>query len=345
MAWIEKNPYSWSNPIARDLHQRLLDTFIEPLEVRTLVKSAGKPDASTIMFNTNIRQVWADTLERATQQGGLGALLNFIATKSSAPEDLNQFIKELLNDESPATTPIVGGGGQLQPAVAAITQPEALLYKHDLSEAIGDVQPLVDAVGRVMAWRSSVCHLSVRGSTGLTYSGTGTLLTNGRILTNRHVTYPDGSKATAIDVAFHYELDMKREVVKADLSDAHDGGTDDWATFALAGAPPATATPFDLANHAVAKAGERAFIIQHPRGREKRLAFVRNQISDVEARLIHYITDTESGSSGSPVFNTQGKLIGIHRAGGDPQRFAGVPPVKNNEGVRIDAVVAAILTP
>ncbi len=30
MAWIEENPYKWHDPIARDLHQRLVNTFYEP---------------------------------------------------------------------------------------------------------------------------------------------------------------------------------------------------------------------------------------------------------------------------------------------------------------------------
>src|SRR6266545_4394013 len=49
--------------------------------------------------------------------------------------------------------------------------------------------------------------------------------------------------------------------------------------------------------------GEGAYIVQHPGGRRKRLGFVRNQVSDFDERVLTYLTDTEPGSSGSPVFN------------------------------------------
>ena len=71
--------------------------------------------------------------------------------------------------------------------------------------------------------------------------------------------------------------------------------------------------------------------------------FVRNRVSSVETRRVYYLTDTEPGSSGSPVFNGMGQMIALHRAGGTPQKFTGLPPVKKNEGVRIDVIAPAIL--
>lgn len=340
-AWIETNPYMWHEPIARDLHQRLVDTFYDPEEVRNLVRAAKKPDASTIDFRKSIRMVWVETLDRGTQQGGLGTLLRYIVDSTSAAEDLKTFVAQLLADKKPAAAPSVGARDA--PAVHPVR--EALLFEMDLTEAVGDVQPLVDAVGRVMKWRSSVCHLLVLAKNGMEYNGTGTLLVGGRVLTNHHLAFPDGNRAVTITVAFDYEKNATRQTIAGDVATIRDGAPDDWATFALTVEAPATATPLDLAaNQAVAQQGERAFILQHPGGREKRLAFVRNRISEVSQRTIHYITDTEPGSSGSPVFNAQAQLIAIHRAGGDPQKFVGVAPVKHNEGVRIDAVAAAILS-
>jgi Trypsin-like peptidase domain len=89
-------------------------------------------------------------------------------------------------------------------------------------------------------------------------------------------------------------------------------------------------------------AAERAFILQHPDGDLKRLAFVRNRIASVADRRVYYLTDTKGGSSGSPVFDARGKLIALHRAGGEPQKLAGVDPVKKNEGVRMDVIAATV---
>ena len=60
---------------------------------------------------------------------------------------------------------------------------------------------------------------------------------------------------------------------------------------------------------------ESAYIIQHLGGQRKRLGFVRNQVSSFDERVIHYLTDTQEGSSGSPVFDGQGRLIASQYAG------------------------------
>src|SRR4030095_4414197 len=66
-----------------------------------------------------------------------------------------------------------------------------------------------------------------------------------------------------------------------------------------------------------------AYIIQHPAGERKRLGFVRNQVSSFDDRVVHYLTDTKEGSSGSPVFDAQGRLIALHHAGARPQEVLG----------------------
>ena len=87
-----------------------------------------------------------------------------------------------------------------------------------------------------------------------------------------------------------------------------------------------------------------AFIVQHPAGDRKRVAFVRNQITWVDDRVVQYLSDTQTGSSGAPVFDRDGRLIALHRAGGRPQEVAGKQPLRKNEGVRIDRVVAGLKT-
>jgi V8-like Glu-specific endopeptidase len=69
---------------------------------------------------------------------------------------------------------------------------------------------------------------------------------------------------------------------------------------------------------------------------------VRNQVSSFDDRVLHYLTDTQQGSSGSPVFDAQGRLIGLHHAGGTPQQVIGKPPMAKNEGIRIPRVVAGL---
>lgn len=62
-----------------------------------------------------------------------------------------------------------------------------------------------------------------------------------------------------------------------------------------------------------AEKGGRAHIIQYPGGDSLVFAMNRNQVRLVTNSRIYYTTDTKSGSSGSPVFNSRWRLIGLHR--------------------------------
>jgi endonuclease G len=84
-------------------------------------------------------------------------------------------------------------------------------------------------------------------------------------------------------------------------------------------------------------AGQLLNCVQHPAGRMKELALQKNDVTHVFADRIHYTTDTEPGSSGSPVFNNQWDLVALHHAAGDPDP---AHPGKwlDNEGMRIDSI-------
>lgn len=79
-------------------------------------------------------------------------------------------------------------------------------------------------------------------------------------------------------------------------------------------------------------------IVQHPRGRRKEVAVQQNRLTHIFSNHLRYTTDTEPGSSGSPVFNNGWDLLAIHHAGGE---FSG-GAWKNNQGVRVDRIVADI---
>lgn len=61
--------------------------------------------------------------------------------------------------------------------------------------------------------------------------------------------------------------------------------------------------------------GEFLNIIQHPNGEPKQLALRENEFIDLLENFIHYKTDTAPGSSGSPVFNDQWEIVGLHHSG------------------------------
>lgn len=81
-------------------------------------------------------------------------------------------------------------------------------------------------------------------------------------------------------------------------------------------------------------------IIQHPRGRAKRVAIRNNLVSSVSDVEMRYFTDTEGGSSGSPVFNDQWKAVALHRAHrfATGVQFQGKDSAYVNVGTRLSAI-------
>lgn len=88
---------------------------------------------------------------------------------------------------------------------------------------------------------------------------------------------------------------------------------------------------------------QHIYIIGHPGGGSLSFSIHDNLLLDYEERFIHYRTPTEGGSSGSPVFNQQWKLIGLHHKGGELPKLNGqVGTYEANEGIWIQAIKKAV---
>jgi len=85
------------------------------------------------------------------------------------------------------------------------------------------------------------------------------------------------------------------------------------------------------------KAGDRVYIIQHPNGGPKKIGMIHNVVRMVGPDVVQYLTDTEEGSSGSPVFDETWSLVALHHASVQ-DRKAGLVEARN-QGRRIDRVV------
>jgi hypothetical protein len=83
----------------------------------------------------------------------------------------------------------------------------------------------------------------------------------------------------------------------------------------------------------------RVYIIGHPKGGTLSFSLNDNRLLDYDDRVLHYRAPTEGGSSGSPVFNADWQLLGLHHSGGNFARLNNEPGrYVANEGIWIEAI-------
>lgn len=191
-------------------------------------------------------------------------------------------------------------------------------------------------------------------------TGTGFLIGNGLFITNQHV-IGNAQEALACTVTFDRELDPSRiplatstyRLDPARLFVSSPENQLDFAVVALGARIAGTASPEALgfcplspeANKHVL--GMNVNIIQHPNGNYKQVAIRNNLLTYRTQNALLYETDTDLGSSGSPVFNDYWDVIALHHYGQPyltklDATDAPDIPIFANEGARISAVHAAL---
>lgn len=173
------------------------------------------------------------------------------------------------------------------------------------------------------------------------------------LLTNAHVLDPTGDSG-GIDpagavVSFQAHATVPparafgiRSVVWSSPRDALD------VTVATLDADVPLTASYRIARHMPVR-GSRVIVIGHPGGGTLAFSLADNELLDYEddpgaIGRLHYRTPTEGGSSGSPVFTQDWRLIGLHHAGGEAlPRLNGQPGTyQANEGIRFDRIRAAL---
>lgn len=193
----------------------------------------------------------------------------------------------------------------------------------------------------------SVCRLLLGGAP----VGTGFLVAPGLLLTNNHV-LPDAALAGDFVAEFDYELDsddQPRRTTRIPLDPAEMFHTSLPLDYTLVGVMPANRRseplprfgwlPLDPRTDKILE-GEPVVIIQHPQGREKQLCLFHSELVDRAGNYLYYTTDTEIGSSGSPAFNRNWQIVGLHHASSGTNRHNQGRMVHANEGVRVSVIMA-----
>jgi endonuclease G, mitochondrial len=85
-------------------------------------------------------------------------------------------------------------------------------------------------------------------------------------------------------------------------------------------------------------------IIQHPRGEPKRIALRNNLVTAADNEQIRYFTDTDFGSSGSPVCDDSWLVVALHRGARyvSGVRYQGKDTAYVNFGSQIQAILADV---
>ncbi|AQU80188.1 endonuclease [Planococcus faecalis] len=195
----------------------------------------------------------------------------------------------------------------------------------------------------------AVCRIAIRGKNGqLEGYGTGFLVSPNLLLTNNHVLETAESAMYAV-AEFNYQDDvhfMPLEIISFRLDPRLFFITNEALDFTLVAVEPNNSNAVPLANFGYLPLlpkpgkileGEYVTIIQHPNGGPKAITIRENEVKFISSDFVQYVSDTEPGSSGSPVFNDQWMVVSLHHAG--------IPdPNDNNvwianEGIRISSII------
>lgn len=334
--FLDALPFTLSRPGALDLRDLLAAAYFSINTSRQIAESA-----ELILGAINFEQApddrWFDILHAAAAQGRLRALVQH-AEKDPKIRQYHARLAEL-RGPAPATSPPEGEGP---------------LKKTDDEESgdelrIEDRPTLLGIAFLQEGLRVAPAVVRIEVTSGAdSFAGTGFLISDDLILTNHHVLYPDGVKpGKAVEIWFGYELTFAGA---AHVPDSYQGIASsitgdkpfDWAVVRLA-EPLRKDYPrlgLEPSKPEVA-VDDRVYIIQHPFGGPKQIALHHNDVRHVDEEVIHYRTDTEHGSSGSPVFNERWEVVALHHKWVSAGTIAG-RRVYRNEGIQIGQVVEGL---
>jgi V8-like Glu-specific endopeptidase len=151
-------------------------------------------------------------------------------------------------------------------------------------------------------------------------SGTGFLIAGGRLVTNHHV-LPDPDCAAQSRVIFNYQRSaegFEEATQELGLEPSRFFLTSEDDDFTVVALPSGAAEGWGavpLARSSIEK-GALVNIIQHPGGGPKQLGLSFDVVAFVGAGRLQYLSDTQPGSSGAPVFDERWNVVALHHSGG-----------------------------
>jgi V8-like Glu-specific endopeptidase len=190
----------------------------------------------------------------------------------------------------------------------------------------------------------------------LYFLGTGWLVAPSLVMTNHHVINArKEGEANAAEADLRLQAAGTAALLDFDADEMEPGSTlqaqalEAWNTqldYAVIRIPDTGRPPLRLAAQMLEYGNEPipVNIIQHPGGRGKRYAIRNNLVSSSTPAELRYFTDTEAGTSGSPVFNDRWEVVALHRASKyvSGVQFQGKATAYVNVGTHLPLIVADI---
>ncbi len=195
------------------------------------------------------------------------------------------------------------------------------------------------------------CGTNYAGAYGH-WSGTGFLVSENILLTNNHVLNSIETAKNGV-CKFDYEVEITGQLKpvrefridpeRLFFTSPAQGGLD--FTFVWVNGQPGKEFGFVQIDRNFFKILPKdcANIIQHPNGRPKSIVLRNNLVLSQNELVVHYLSDTEPGSSGSCVFNNLWRATALHHAA-DHASPAEAEQEKNftvpfvNEGIKFSAI-------
>lgn len=257
------------------------------------------------------------------------------------------------------------GAPSLNVAVTADGGEEKIVLRNDMLSFgwLAGASTVGQSIARLTVTRyENGSVVKVGGVHDKQYYGTGWLLGPQHIMTNHHVINARAyNEANASDtdlrlqaentaVEFDYDdddvksLSVAVESLRA-WSVRGDSPALDYAILKLA--EPVNRRPLTLAPDAIMSIGTDPVplnIIQHPGGGPKMLGVRNNLAHRLDEYELSYFTDTEGGSSGSPVCDDSWRVVALHkkwqRFVSENIMFQGQSAAWENRGTRINRIIA-----
>jgi S1-C subfamily serine protease len=335
--FLDALPFDYARPESRELLALLARHLYLPRDIVRILQQADVSLAS-IYLEQSAAALWHDAVGRARAQGRLRPLLQAI-TEHPDHADLAPRLRELC---------------AARPAVEAARADETLRAGswRDARERItGPQSTLLDvaflSLGAERA-RAVVRVVADFGVGGIQY-GTGFFIAPDLVLTNHHVLFHDDlGAAERVEVWIDYERDARGRLVEPTIvtGDAPSitGEPElDWAVVRLPDPRGYEGPVLPLGPQRPLQVGDRVAIIQHPLGGVKQVGLVHNDVRRAEESFIQYLTDTDHGSSGAPVFNERWEVVALHHLWDEVRGEDGRLEIRN-QGVRIERVCERLRT-